>query len=176
MFTLLTQKQVALAVPLLLGDAKRIESELHVIACSILDHTRLHGDYTQAETLLNGLPRGTRVKALAFWFKHFSNKKLIFTVDAATKLYSGELKKDRDDADFNIAEAMAMSFADLSNEKDPSSVTIDSILRNLSRNATNTDLHDDGVTPKVSPEAREWASKVVGLIRGAGLDPKVKAA
>lgn len=176
MFTLLTQAQVATAIPLLLGTAKRVEEELHVIACSILDHTRLHGDYTQFETLLNGLPRGTRVKALAFWIKHFSNKKLVFTIDSATKLYVGELKKDRDDADFDIAGAMALSFADLSNEKDPTSVTVESILRNLSRNATNTDMHDDGVTPKVSPEAREWASKVVGLIRGAGLDPKVKAA
>jgi hypothetical protein len=174
MFTLYTQSQVASKVARIVRIAGRVEAEVHQIACSILDHTRAHGDYTQALVLLNGLPRGTRVKALAFWFKHYSSNKLIFTF--AKGEWTAELKKDRKDSDFNVTEAMGTTFADLTNEKDPVSVTVESILRNLNRNATNTDMHEDGTTPKVSPEARAFASKLVLLAREAGLDPKVKAA
>lgn len=172
-FTLYSQSQVASKVARVVRIAGRVEAEVHVIACSILDHIRAHGDTTQALVLLNGLPRGTRVKALAFWFKHYSTSKVIFTF---AKEWTVELKKDRTDEDFKISEAMETTFADLTNEKDPVSVTVESILRNLSRNATNTDMHDDGKTPKVSPEARAFASKLVLLAREAGLDPKVKQA
>lgn len=148
----------------------RIEAEIHLLAVSIMEHTRAHGDYTAAEALLNGLPRGQRVKALAFWFKHFSNGKLTFKIDDTSKQYVGKLDKQREDADFDIEACIATSFADLTNEQAPVSVTVKSLLSALKSKATNAEMHNDGVTPKVTPEAREVASKILQFVRDAGLD------
>ena len=147
----------------------RIESEIHLLACSILEHTRLHGDYTAGEQLLNGLPRGTRVKSLAFWFKEMSNGKLAFKIDDSKK-YVGDLKKDRNDEDFKMDAAVATTFADLTNEVAPVSVTVKSLLSSLSRKATNAEMFDDGVTPKVTPEARDVASRILAFVKENKLD------
>ena len=148
----------------------KIESEIHLLACSIMEHTRVHGDYTAGEALLNGLPKGQRVKALAFWFRHFSNGKLSFKVDDSTKQYVGKLDKQRTDADFNMEGCIATSFADLTNEQAPVSVTVKSLLSGLKSKATNAEMHDDGITPKVTPEARDVASKILQFVRDNGLD------
>ncbi len=141
----------------------KVEAEIHILACSILMHTRDHGDYTAGEALLNGLPRGTRVKALAFWFKHFSNGKLTFKVNDENK-YVGKLDKDRDEGDFKLDDAVGMTFADLTNEKAPTSVTVQSLLSGIKSKATNAELNDDG-SPKVTPEARDVASKILAFVR-----------
>jgi len=151
--------------------AGKIESEIHLIATSILLHTQQHGDYTAAVTLLNGLPRGTRVKALAFWFKHFSSEKLTFSVNE-DKQYVGKLDKDRSESDFKIDEAWQTTFADLTNEVEPKSLTVEKLIKTMTRNAVNTEMHDDGITPKVTPEARELASKIVAFVRDQGYDQK----
>ena len=148
----------------------KAQAEIHLLACSIMEHTRAHGDYTAAEALLNGLPRGTRVKALAFWFKHYSNGKLTFKIDDATKQYVGKLDKQRDDSDFNIAGCIETSFADLTNEQAPVSVTVKSLLAGLKSKATNAEMHSDGITPKVTVEAREVASRILAFVKENKLD------
>jgi hypothetical protein len=169
---LIGRGEIAARVSKIVTGAQNLQADIHLAACSILDHTREHGDYTAGEALLNGLPNGQRVKALAFWFRHFSNGKLTFKRDEATKLYVGVLQKARDDADFRIDEACETSFADLTNEQEPKSVTVESMVRNLSRSATNAEMHKDGKTPKVTPEARALASKIVAFVRENGLDKK----
>lgn len=172
---LLTQSDCITAIGILKMDAESVQERIHLIGVSTLDHIRAHGDTTGACALLNALPRGQRVKALAHWFKTFSNGKAIFLFDKAAGSWNCKLSKQRSDADFNIEAAEATSFADLTEEKDPVSVTVESIMRNLTRNATNTDMHDDGITPKVSPAAREFTAKIISFVRAEGLD-KVKAA
>jgi len=176
MFTAIDRGSIHKRVDRCVRIAGKVESEIHLIATSILQHTQQHGDYTAGVTLLNGLPRGTRVKALAYWFKHFSNGKLLFKVDDETKLYVGKLDKDRDESDFKIDDAWATTFADLTNEVEPKSLTVEKLIKTLSRNATNSEMHDDGVTPKVTAEARELASKIVAFVRENGYDRKKIAA
>lgn len=168
----ISRGEISKRVATIVTSAVSLQSDIHLAACSILEHTREHGDYTAAETLLNGLPNGQRVKALAFWFRHFSNGKLTFKKDEATKSYVGVLQKAREDADFRMDEACETSFADLTNEQEPKSVTVESMVRNLSRSATNADMHKDGITPKVTPEARALASKIIAFVRDNGLDKK----
>lgn len=163
--TLMTQGDVMKAIPLLAADAASVQERIHLIACSTLDHVRAHGDTTGCVSLLNALPKGQRVKALAFWFKKFSNSKLILTFDKQSKAWVAKLSKQRLDADFDVAAACDTTFADLTDERDPVSVTIESMMRNLERNATNTDMHDDGITPKVEPAARAFAAKLVAFAR-----------
>src|ERR1700722_18713518 len=82
-----------------------LQDNIHQAAVSCLDHAREFGDYRGALSLLNALPRGQRVQALATWFRHFSNKKLTFKLDPKSKSWEGDISKDRTDADFNVSEA-----------------------------------------------------------------------
>jgi hypothetical protein len=141
-----------------------------------MSHTQEHGDYTAGEALLNGLPRGTRVKALAYWFRHFTNGMLTFKVDPETKLYVGRLDKNRDATDFKIDEACELSFADLTNEKNVESATVESIFKMLRNKATNAQNFDGTDVPQVTPEARAVASKLLAFADEAGLIPAKKSA
>jgi len=174
MFTLMTQADVVKAIPVLAADAATVQERIHIIACSTLDHVRAHGDTTGCVALCNALPKGQRVKALGAWFKHFSNGKLIMAYDKKAG-WSAKLSKGRVDTDFDVTKAMETTFADLTEERDPVSVTIESMLRNLKRNAENTEMHDDGVTPKVDPAARALAAEIVQFVRTKGLDQKKAA-
>ena len=57
---LYTRSQIASRVARIVRVAGKVDAELHVVLCSILDHTREHGDYTAILPLLNGLPNGVR--------------------------------------------------------------------------------------------------------------------
>jgi hypothetical protein len=162
-FKLLSQIESVRMIARIGKAAHMIQDRIHIVACSTLDHIRAHGDTTGALALLNALPRGQRVKSLAFWYSHFSSGKVKFKADKG--IWSVNLSKDRSDSDFNITAAMDMCFSELTSEKDPVSITVESMLRNLERNATNTDTHDGTDIPKVSPEARAFASELVAFAR-----------
>lgn len=174
-FKLLTQADALTAITLLKTDAASVQDRIHLIACSTLDHIRAHGDTRGAVSLLNVLPRGQRVKALAHWYKEFSGDKAVFVEDKPNKTWECKLAKGRNDSDFRIEAAMAMTFADLTTEKDPQSVTIESMLRNLKRQATNTDTHEGTDIPKVSADARDLARAVMKLVVDNGLDKNPRA-
>lgn len=157
---LLTQADAVKAIDTLAADAKSVQERIHVIACSTLDHARAHGDYTGCLRLLNALPNGQRVKALNTWFTHFSNKKLKFKFDKDSKTWVGEIAKERKDEDFKVAEAMETSFADLTNEVAPRTMTLEGLLKWLERQSNNSDTNADG-TPKVSDDARIAAARLV---------------
>jgi hypothetical protein len=161
---LYTQSQIGSKVARIVRVAGKVDSELHVVLCSILDHTREHGDYTAILPLLNGLPKGQRVKAIAAWLKHFSGKKLIARIDSESKQWVCELSKDRQESDFDIVGAMAITFGDFTAEKDPTVFGVDDVLKFLERKATDFDTNKDG-SPKVSEAARNFASKLVMVAR-----------
>jgi len=163
---LYTQSQIGSRVARIVRVAGKVDSELHVVLCSILDHTREHGDYTQILPLLNGLPKGQRLQAIAQWLSHFSNKKLIARLDNKTKLWVCELSKDRTDADFDILGAMAITFGDFTKEPEPTTLTMAMLIKLLEKKATDNTLNKDG-SPKVSQEAANLASKLVAFARQA---------
>jgi phage major head subunit gpT-like protein len=120
-----------------------VNSNIHVVAVSSLAHARDHGDWTPAALLLNALPSGQRVKALAFWFKRFSNGKLSF--HKADDGWKGKLAKERNVADFDIEGAMAVTFGDLTAEKKPDSVlTTEALVKILAKRAEKTEFDDTG--------------------------------
>lgn len=171
---LMTQGDVMKAIPLLAADAAKVQERIHEIACSTLDHVRAHGDTTGAAALLNALPRGQRVKALAFWFKKFTNSKLVLSLK--DKEWKANLSKQRMDGDFDVEGAMATSFADLTDEKSPESQTIKSLLAKLVKASTTSENFDGTEVPKVEPAARAWSAQVIKLIRDNGLDPSAPKA
>lgn len=165
MLKLLTQSDVTKAIITLRTDAASIQERIHLIACSTLDHVRAHGDTRGACDLLNALPKGQRVKALAHWFKHFSTNKAVFLFDKQEQTWTCKLSKDRKDSDFNVEAAMALNFAELTVEKEPVSITVESLLKNLARNSTNAEMHDGTEVPKVDPAARAFAAKLLAYAK-----------
>ena len=160
---ILSMTETAALIEKCIKGAVDTQADIHIAAVSTLDHIREHGNTTGATRLLNGLPRGLRVKGLAEWFKHFSNGKCSPGLNPQTKQWQVELAKDRTDADFNVAESMNVTFADLTEEKNPVTLTADKFLKNLKRIASNTSLNKDN-SPKVAPEARALAMQVVQFI------------
>jgi hypothetical protein len=135
-----------------------------VVLCSILDHTREHGDYTAVLPLLNGLPNGVRKQGIVAWLSHFSNKKLIARLDTKAKEWVCDLDKDRSDSDFDIVGAMAVTFGDFTKEPEPTTLTVALLIKMLEKKATSSDTNKDG-SPKVSAEAKDFASKLVAFSR-----------
>ncbi len=170
MLTLISRGDIHARVKALGASAVAVQAEIHLCACSILQHTAEHGDYTAGEALFNALPNGQRVKALAVWFNEFSNGKLKFARDPKSGEWAGDLAKGRSDADFRVDDAIATSFADLTREVDPKSITVKGIIRQISSRANDTEMFKDGVTPKVAPEAQALARKLMVFIIENGLD------
>jgi hypothetical protein len=164
-FTLLTQADLMAKVVEIRTVAHTLQESIHVCACSGLDHVRAHGDTTGVVALVNALPNGQRVKALAFWFKKFSNGKLILTRNKDSKVWEAKLSKQRVDSDFDVAGAMEVTFADLTDERDPQSTTIEGLVKALEGKATNAENFEGTTIPKVTPEARAFAAKLVAFAR-----------
>lgn len=169
---LLTQTDLMKTIGEIGTVAHKLQESIHLCACSGLDHVRAHGDTTGVVALCNALPNGQRVKALAFWFKKFSNGKLVLSYDKTGKTWAAKLSKQREDADFDVTGAMAVTFADLTDEKNPQSVTVESILKSLVSKSTNTANFDGTEIPKVAADARAFAAKLVAFARAQLAQPE----
>lgn len=171
---LMTQGDLMKAIPILARSARDVQDLIHQCGCSALDHVRAHGDTTGFVALLNALPNGQRVKALAYWAKHFSSGKLVLTFDKKAKSWVAKLSKDRKDEDFGIQSAMATSFADLTEEQEPKSMTVEMLIKKLTSASTNSENFDGTEIPKVEPAARALAAKLLAFVR-TEQQPAVKA-
>lgn len=161
---LYSQSQIGSRVARIVRVAGKVDAELHVVLCSILDHTREHGDYTAILPLLNGLPNGVRKQGIVAWLSHFSGKQLTARLDTKSKTWVCELVKDRDQSKFDIVGAMAVTYGDFTKEPEPQTLTLELLIKMLEKKATDSSTNKDG-SPKVSPEARDMASKIVSNIR-----------
>lgn len=161
----MSQNSLAEFIGKIASSAKEVQENIHVAAFNALDHTRIHGDYSNALRLLNALPNGTRVKSLSYWFNKMSSGKFRPLQNSKTKVYECEkLGAERTDAHFLMVEAETTNFADLTSEKDPTPVTLESFVRNLRRTATNDGKFEGTDTYKVNPDARALALSLVQFI------------
>lgn len=171
---LLTQSDVAKLIDTIGEGARNLQADIHQAACSTLDHARAHGDWTGITRLLDVLPNGQRVKALAYWYGHFSNGKISLSRDKQSGAW--KVNKDRfatrSDEDFKVDDAMETTFADLTVEKDPQTLTLAKFLKSLSRSATNTEKFDGTEIEKVSGKTRTFASRLMALSK---TDPELVA-
>lgn len=161
---LYSRSVIASKVVAIVASAKATDAELHVVLCSILDHTREHGDYTAILPLLNGLPNGQRKQAIVAWVSHFTGKKLAIKLDTKSKEWGAELAKDRVEENFDIVGAMAVTFGDFTKEPEPTTLTLKMLVKLLEKKATSDEVNKDG-SPKVAEEARIMASKLVAFVR-----------
>ncbi len=167
---LMTQGDTAKLIDSIAERGVTLQADIHTAAVNTFNHAFVHGDYTLITRLMDVLPNGQRVKALAFWYSHFSNGALTLSVDPETK--SWKVNKDRfarradlvPDVQAATDRCMETTFADLTAEKDPQTLTLERFLKSLKRTATNAENFDGTDIPKVSPQLRAIASKLVGVV------------
>lgn len=161
---LYTRSQIGSKVARIVRVAGKVDAELHVVLCSILDHTREHGDYTAIEPLMNGLPNGQRKEAIVAWVTHFSGKQLVLSQNKKTKIWKGDLVPNRNQDLFDIPGAMAVTFGDFTKEPKATTLTLALLIKMLEQKSNDSKLNEDG-SPKVDPEARAIAAKLAAAAK-----------
>ena len=153
-FQILDKAAIGKRIARIKRTGQALQQEIHVVAVNTLAHIRDHGDYTLAVNLLDALPNGQRVKALANWYRHFSGGAVTFNFAPGGEGWTGKLAKKRDADQFDIDRAITTTYGDLMPEKGYSTLTVAGILAMLKRKANEDGLNKDG-SPKVDPAARE---------------------
>jgi hypothetical protein len=159
-----SQSEVIGKVNRIVRVAKIVDSELHNILCSILTHTHDHGDYTAILPLLNGLPNGVRKQAIVAWVSNFSGKQLKVSKSSKDKTWKCELAEGWSKDKFDLEGAYAVGFGDFTVEPEPTTVTLELLIKMLEKKASSTARNADG-TPKVTDDARIAASAAVAVMR-----------
>lgn len=75
---------------------KKFEKDVHIAACSVLNHVELHGDITLANKLIEAVPTLARKNALRDWFIAFG--KLGYDAKNKTMTYDKNKVTLQDDA------------------------------------------------------------------------------
>lgn len=140
--------------------AKALQSQIHQCAVSALSHTFEHGDFRSVTRLLNALPNGQRVQALAVWFAHFSNNAL--TIKKASGAFSVVLdsaKLGDEMARLEMLEAaMEQDFGTFTKESKPTALTLEKLIAWVEKKAQ---ANDD----EVEPAAKAVAAKLVATYK-----------
>lgn len=173
--TILDKVQCTRSIRSIVRVAGAVQAKIHIVAVSALAHIRDHRDTTVATSLLNALPKGQRVEALAYWFSHFSSDKLKLSKDKQGTWVANLAKlKDCMESDFRVEESSETSYADLTKEKTPGKTfTVEALVKMLKQKADEDGLNDDG-SPKVEDAARDLAADILAHIDNAR--PRLKLA
>lgn len=167
---ILNKEQCGRTITRIARAAGKIQSLIHQVAVSTLVHARDHGDVTLIERLLNGLPSGTRVKALAHWYGHFSGNQL--TAKDVNGKFTVAIAKGRIEAGFNIEGAAVVTFADLTKESKPGKTfTMEQLVKKLAAWANEEGELENGAA-KVADDVRDAAATFLAQIEGA--KPRLK--
>ena len=168
MFKILNQAETAKTIKSIKIRGANLQRDIHICAVSTLAHMRDHGDYTLAVALMNALQSGQRVKGMALWMSHHSSGKFTLRQDKKQgNIWVGALSKDRTAEDFLIEDAVKITFAEFTVEKDPVQVTPDSIKKYLDRLIANEDTIKSATgedQPKVTEAAKAAAKAMLAMI------------
>lgn len=153
-FQFLDKAAIGKRIDRIARTGQALQKEIHLVAVNTLAHIRDHGDYTLAIRLLDSLPNGQRVKALANWYRHFSGGAVTFNFAPEGEGWSGKLAKKWEADQFDVDAAITTTYGDLMPEKGYSTLTLAGVIAMLKRKANEDGLNKDG-SPKVEPAARE---------------------
>lgn len=138
--------------------ARELDSQLHVLGCSALNHaaTKGAGDASLLTMWFQGLPKASRAKGAAVWLEGMGP----LTVDRKTGVV--RVKRGWKPEDFRIAAAIATPFWGHTSEREPGEMDLESFKRFIHRVAEGDFLNKEGkVTRKVTAEARDFAIAIL---------------
>lgn len=161
---ILSQKDTNEQIVKIATTAKALQGQIHQCAVSSLAHINEHGDFRGAQALLNALPNGQRVQALAVWFGHFSDGALQIK-KAESGGFAVSLKSGwQDKCSIDIEAACLTDYAAFTKEAKPATFTVEKLIKMIEDKANNVELNADG-SAKVDPSARGVAAKLVAAYR-----------
>lgn len=161
---ILTQAQVAAGLAGIRKSAVELTANIHQYALSTLDHAREFGDYRGFVALLNALPTSQRVQGVAAWGREFSSGKL--SLKLVDRIWTGDIKKDRADSDFKMAEAAETTYADFTKEVAPKALTMAKFLASVEKVANDSTILPSGAR-KVPAEVAALAASMIAQVRAA---------
>lgn len=138
--------------------SRALQAQIHQCAVSALSHTFEHGDYRSVTKLLNALPNGQRVQALAVWFQHFSNDALTIKKVSGSFSVVYDSNKLPQNVEEMLESAMEQDYGSFTKEAKPTAMTLEKMIKWLESKATAND--DD-----VEPAAKAVATKLVATYK-----------
>ena len=94
-------KQLDAQIETAIQSANTMKAAVQQAAVSIIFHAFTHGDYTRAQTLVDGLGNGINSKAIVEWFVQFGG----LTIDEENKCFGGWKGKDYIKANIETAKS-----------------------------------------------------------------------
>lgn len=123
---------------------QKLDADIHLAACSCLNHAAEHGDVTLASKLILAMPKSSRAKALIHWFETYG--KLTFKKnDGVFGMNKGKSKE------WNVPAAIEMPFWKLVPEPEVKDLTIEALVKMVKSKITkakDTGHIGDGFTIK----------------------------
>ena len=145
-------------------DATELQATIHEVGLNCLLQLRDHNQSTPTANLLNALPNGTRVKALAHWFNTNAKGAVNVARDPQSKVWTVQLIKGRTPDMYKMDEAEATSFADLTEEREVAQFDEKALIAWITKKAKSTARLNDG-KPAVSDEAKALASRLLNFLQ-----------
>lgn len=128
---LTSTKSIETAIEKMYNDGQKLQTTMHVLACSVLKHLGQHKDIRVLHKLLNAIPEFGRVNALRAWFEEFGP--VVFTGNNPALVSSKSVR---------LGDAMAKPFWKFRTEKPYEAVDvvamIESMRKKLLKDATET--------------------------------------
>lgn len=103
-----TSAAIVTAIEDIRTTGKKLDSMIHVAACSVIDHLEEHGDVTLMNNLVDAMPKGSRVNALRDFLNTFGR----VSYDETKKAFAYDKTKETD-----LAGAMAISWTEFKPEQ-----------------------------------------------------------
>ena len=94
-------KELDTQIETAIQSANTMKAAVQQAAVSIIFHAFAHGDYTRAQTLVDGLGNGINSKAIVEWFVQFGG----LTIDEENKCFGGWKGKDYIKANIETAKS-----------------------------------------------------------------------
>lgn len=87
-----SKKDIVAAIEDIRATGKKLDNMIQVAACSVIQHIEKHGDITLLNSLVEAMPKGSRVNALRDFLGTFAK----VTYDEATKSFAYDKTKKTD--------------------------------------------------------------------------------
>jgi hypothetical protein len=137
-----TTATIVQAIEDIRATGKKLDNMIQVAACSVINHIEQHGDITLLNTLVEAMPKGSRVNALRDFLGTFAK----VTYDEATKSFAYDKAKKTD-----LEGAQNIMWTEFAPEKPYVAFDLQALLASVLKKA-DAALSDDGRKGEVDCE------------------------
>ena len=164
------------AIESIANRGKKLDSDIHKAACSILSHLVEHRDSTLVTRLVAAMPKSSRRKALIDWYERLVPMTVNYQTGKAelAKEKSNEWREFVAKADEIVKAAIAKPFWEKEEKGEKDKLTFEAVLKYLHRKANSKDADD--ITARKLSELVAFADRLAKAEASEGEAEEKKAA